>query len=164
MRTRSSWRAPSNAVSPLVLLFTCTTSANASRPTSRPMIAPAHDRRRRAATGASTVLEAIEELRNAGAEAMQIADLTGSAVRIVASTYFVDVSNGISVDGHTLTGRYTITVIGPADTMHTALTIPGGVADAVERDGGNVGVDEPGEVTVDALRPAQDLQYAKPAE
>jgi len=113
---------------------------------------------------ASTVLEAIEELRNAGAEAMQIADLTGSAVRIVASTYFVDVSNGISVDGHTLTGRYTITVIGPADTMHTALTIPGGVADAVERDGGNVGVDEPGEVTVDALRPAQDLQYAKPAE
>ena len=48
----------------------------------------------------------------------------------------------------TLAGEKTITVIGPAATMRTALTIPGGVADAVARDGGNVIVDEPGVVTV----------------
>jgi uncharacterized protein YlxW (UPF0749 family) len=112
---------------------------------------------------ASTVLEAVEELRGAGAEAMQIAD-SRTAVRIVASTYFVDNAGGIVVDGTTLTGTYTITVIGPADTMRTALTIPGGVADSVARDGGTLAVDEPDQVTVSALHPTEELQFAKPTE
>ncbi len=46
--------------------------------------------------------------------------------------------------------------------MRTALTIPGGVADSVARDGGTVAVDEPDQVTVNALHPADNLQYAKP--
>jgi len=112
---------------------------------------------------AATVLEAVEELRGAGAEAMQIAGTSGTPVRVVASTYFIDGADGLVVDGRTLAGPYTITVIGPATTMRTALTIPGGVADAVARDGGNVIVDEPGEVRVDALHPAENLQYAEPA-
>jgi uncharacterized protein YlxW (UPF0749 family) len=111
---------------------------------------------------ATTVLEAVEELRGAGAEAMQIAGGSSPPVRIIASTYFVDGPNGLVVDGTTLTGPYAITVIGPASTMRTALTIPGGVADAVARDGGNVIVDEPGEVTVGALHPPEDLDYARP--
>jgi hypothetical protein len=48
--------------------------------------------------------------------------------------------------------------------MRTALTIPGGVSDAVARDGGTVVVDEPGEVTVDAVHPPQELQHARPAD
>jgi uncharacterized protein YlxW (UPF0749 family) len=111
---------------------------------------------------AATVLEAVEELRGSGAEAMQIAGAAGPAVRIVASTYFVDGPDGLVVDGHALTSPYTISVIGPAQTMRTALTIPGGVADAVQRDGGNVTVDEPGTVRVDALHPGEDLRYARP--
>jgi uncharacterized protein YlxW (UPF0749 family) len=111
---------------------------------------------------ASTVLEAVEELRGAGAEAMQIAGTSGSPVRIIASTYFVADGSGIVVDGQSMSGEYTITVIGPAATMRTALTIPGGVADAVARDGGTVIVDEPGKVAVTALHPAEDLEYAKP--
>jgi hypothetical protein len=46
--------------------------------------------------------------------------------------------------------------------MRTALTIPGGVADAVGRDGGTVIVDEPGAVTVDTLHTANELRYARP--
>jgi uncharacterized protein YlxW (UPF0749 family) len=111
---------------------------------------------------ATTVLEAVEELRGAGAEAMQIAGGSSPPVRIVASTYFADGPNGLVVDGTTLTGPYAITVIGPASTMRTALTIPGGVSDAVARDGGNVLVDEPGEVTVGALHPPEPLEYARP--
>lgn len=111
---------------------------------------------------ASTVLEAVEELRGSGAEAMQIAGSSGPAVRIVASTYFMDSPDGLVVDGRTLPAPYTITVIGPAQTMRTALTIPGGVVDTVQRDGGNVTVDEPGTVRVDALHPSDDLRYAKP--
>jgi uncharacterized protein YlxW (UPF0749 family) len=113
---------------------------------------------------AATVLETVEELRGAGAEAMQIAGTQGAAVRIVASTYFVDGANGIVVDGTTLTGTYTLTVIGPGNTMRTALTIPGGVSDSVGRAGGTVVVDGPGTVKVEALHPAANLRNAKPAE
>jgi uncharacterized protein YlxW (UPF0749 family) len=112
---------------------------------------------------ATTVLAAVEELRGAGAEAMQIADGHGAVARIVASTYFVDSGGGLIVDGIALTGTYTITVIGPADTMRTALTIPGGVADSVARDGGTLAVDQPDQVSVTALHAAGELQYAKPA-
>ncbi len=113
---------------------------------------------------AATVLEAVEELRGAGAEVMQIAGATGPPVRIVASTYFVDTADGISVDGSELTGTCTITVIGPGNTMRTALTIPGGVSDSVGRDGGTVVVDGPATVKVTAVHPAAELQHAKPAE
>jgi uncharacterized protein YlxW (UPF0749 family) len=47
--------------------------------------------------------------------------------------------------------------------MRTALTIPGGVADSVARDGGTLAVDEPQQVTVTALHVTGSLQYAKPA-
>jgi uncharacterized protein YlxW (UPF0749 family) len=113
---------------------------------------------------ASTVLEAIEELRGAGAEAMQVSGGTGGPVRIVASTAFADAPFGIMVDSILLTGSYTVTVIGPGPTMRTALTIPGGVSDAVARDGGTVIVDERASVTVDALHPTSELKYAKPAD
>jgi uncharacterized protein YlxW (UPF0749 family) len=112
---------------------------------------------------ATTILEAVEELRGAGAEAMQITDSKAAAVRIVASTYFVDSGSGLEVDATVLAAPYTLTVIGPADTMRTALTIPGGVADSVARDGGTLAVDEPQQVTVTALHVAGSLQYAKPA-
>ena len=55
-------------------------------------------------------------------------------------------------------------MIGPADTMKTALMIPGGVADSVARDGGTLLVDEAASVRVDALHPPESLQYAKPAQ
>jgi uncharacterized protein YlxW (UPF0749 family) len=112
---------------------------------------------------AQTVLEAVEELRGSGAEAMQIAGVGAPAVRIVASTYFLDGPGGaLVVDGTGLTSPYTLSVIGPADTMRTALTIPGGAADAVARGGGTVVVDEPDVVIVSALHPERDLQYARP--
>jgi uncharacterized protein YlxW (UPF0749 family) len=115
----------------------------------------------------ATVLEAVEELRGAGAEAIQIGgnQIGDTGVRVVASTYFADgPDGGLIVDGRGLSSPYTITVIGPAATMKTALTIPGGVSDAVGRDGGTVIVDEPGRVQVTALHPAEELEYARPAE
>jgi len=112
---------------------------------------------------ASTVLDAVEELRGAGAEAMQITGTGGTSVRIVASTYFADGADGhLVVDGVDLVAPYTLTVIGPGQTMRTALTIPGGVADAVGRDDGTVIVSEPGTMTVSALHPEEDLRHARP--
>lgn len=117
---------------------------------------------RDSAVRSATVLEAVEELRGAGAEAMQIGGRSGAPVRIVASTYFADSPNGLIVDGQTLPGPYLLTVIGPSTTMKTALMIPGGVADTVARDGGTLLVDEASQVPVDALHPTEELVFARP--
>ncbi|AVT28773.1 hypothetical protein C6361_03850 [Plantactinospora sp. BC1] len=111
---------------------------------------------------ASRVLDAVQELRGAGAEAMQIAGGDGATVRIIASTYFLDANGGISVSGRRLTGPFMITVIGDPKTMQTALNIPGGVVASVSGDGGNVAIQEREVVDVTALSPPKDLQHARP--
>jgi uncharacterized protein YlxW (UPF0749 family) len=114
---------------------------------------------------ASAILDAVQELRGAGAEAMQIAgtgDSGGTAVRIVASTWFLDSEDGIQVDGRKLSAPYTITVIGEPRTMETALQIPGGVVESVGNDNGTVIVQEHEVVDVSALRAPTSLQHARP--
>ena len=76
---------------------------------------------------AATILDAVEELRGAGAEAMQIHGNQGETVRVIASTYFADQGGSVVVDGVALAGPYTIEVIGDPQTMRTAMNIPGGV-------------------------------------
>jgi uncharacterized protein YlxW (UPF0749 family) len=114
------------------------------------------------AVKATAVLDAVQELRGAGAEAMQISGPDGAEVRVVASTYFLDGKGGINVDGILLTGPYTIEVIGDPGTMRTALNIPGGVVELVGRDGGTVTMDEVAVVEVSARHGGSTLQYAQP--
>jgi uncharacterized protein YlxW (UPF0749 family) len=111
---------------------------------------------------ASTILDAVEELRGAGGEAMQISGTGGQAVRVVASTYFSDARDGLVVDGSLLAAPYTLVVIGDPQTMHTALNIPGGVVDSVHQRGGNVIVQESDTVRVTALHQATTPKYARP--
>ncbi|MER6591853.1 DUF881 domain-containing protein [Micromonospora purpureochromogenes] len=112
---------------------------------------------------ADRILDAVQELRGAGAEAMQISGSGGSPVRIIASTYFLDGPGGsLVVDGRSLSGPFTITVIGDPKTMETALKIPGGVAASVAGDGGTVNVDERGVAEVSALHAPMKLEHARP--
>lgn len=111
---------------------------------------------------AATILDAVQELRGAGAEAMQISGGDGTTERIVASTYFVDTDGGIVVSGRRLTGPYTITVIGDPKTMRTALNIPGGVVASVTGDGGTVTIQEHDVVDVTALTQPKQLRHARP--
>jgi uncharacterized protein YlxW (UPF0749 family) len=117
---------------------------------------------------AATILDAVEELRGAGAEAMQIGPGDGVAakqigsVRIVASTSFLDAAGGISSDDVLLRAPYTLTVIGDPQTMLTALNIPGGVVDSVRQHGGTVSLREVDQVTVAALHTPTGLKYAHP--
>lgn len=109
------------------------------------------------------ILDAVQELRGAGAEAMQIAGADGAAVRIIASTYFVDAEGGgLVVDGKRLAGPFTITVIGDPATMRTALNIPGGVVAAVRDDGGNVTPEDREVVEVSQLHAPIKLDHARP--
>ncbi|WP_326553581.1 DUF881 domain-containing protein [Micromonospora sp. NBC_01813] len=110
----------------------------------------------------SDLLDAVQELRGAGAEAMQISGGDGRAVRIVAGTYFLDADGGVDVGGLRLTGPYEVLVIGDASTMRTALNIPGGVVASVSGDGGTVIVEELDVVDVSTLSEPMQLRYARP--
>jgi uncharacterized protein YlxW (UPF0749 family) len=112
---------------------------------------------------ASRVLDAVQELRGAGAEAMQISGGDRATVRIIASTYFLDGENGsLVVDGRRLTGPFTITVIGDPATMRTALNIPGGVVASVTGDGGKLIVEDREAAEVSALHAPIKLEHARP--
>lgn len=109
------------------------------------------------------ILDAVQELRGAGAEAMQIAGSDGTAVRVIASTYFVDAGGGgLVVDGRRLAGPFVITVIGDPATMRTALNIPGGVVASVREDGGNVTSEDREAVEVSQLHAPIKLDHARP--
>lgn len=109
----------------------------------------------------STLLNAVEELRGAGAEALQI-DGTGGSVRIIASTYFGEAEMGVRVDGRLLRGPYTIRAIGDPSALRPAMEIPGGVKAAANQDGGKVIVDQMELVEINETRSSPDLEYARP--
>ncbi|MCG5471277.1 DUF881 domain-containing protein [Micromonospora sp. LAH09] len=112
---------------------------------------------------ANRVLDAVQELRGAGAEAMQISGGDRASVRIIASTYFLDGDNGsLVVEGRRLTAPFTITVIGDPATMRTALNIPGGVVASVRGVGGNVTFGEREVAEVSALHVPIKLEHARP--
>ncbi|WP_068252570.1 DUF881 domain-containing protein [Janibacter corallicola] len=105
----------------------------------------------------ATVLDAVQELRDAGAEAIQIGD-----VRVVADTWFRDGNGGVVVAGHQLHPPYTITAIGDAHTMGSAMEIPGGVTASVRSKGGSAEVEQFESVNVGALRSKSSPRYAQP--
>jgi uncharacterized protein YlxW (UPF0749 family) len=115
------------------------------------------------------LLDALQELRAAGAEAVQIegrepdGEVTRQ-VRVVESTAFVagEDGTGVVVDGTALRAPYRFLVIGDPPTLTSALGIPGGVVDNVEQFGGRVRIVRPDTVEVTALRPLDAPRYARP--
>ena len=104
------------------------------------------------------LLSAVQELRDAGAEAIQLGD-----VRVVAETAFVDGPDGaVEVDGEPLEGPYTFLAIGDPQTLSSAMDFPGGVAPTVRLRGGTASVEQLDEVQVTALRVPNEPQYAQP--
>jgi uncharacterized protein YlxW (UPF0749 family) len=110
--------------------------------------------------GASTLLNVIEELRDAGAEAIEIND----TARVVAQTYLADDPDGISVDGTVVKPPFNIDVIGHPHTLSEAVEFPGGVTEIVESLGGSVDVNERETVNVTSLAVRREPQYAQPAD
>ncbi|HEX2075951.1 MAG TPA: DUF881 domain-containing protein [Geodermatophilus sp.] len=103
------------------------------------------------------LLDAIQELRGAGAETMQI-----DGVRVGVSTAVTGEPGDLQVDGKRITSPYEIVVIGSPPDLQTAMNIPGGVVDRVGRQGGSVEITQSERVVVDALRPLDEPQYAQP--
>lgn len=111
---------------------------------------------------ADVLLDALEELRDAGAEAVQLSGAGGAVVRVVAGTALVDGAPGVLVDGVPLAPPYTFTVLGDPGTLSSALGIPGGVVATVARVGGTAVVARSDALFVGALRPLSVPRYARP--
>lgn len=101
---------------------------------------------------ASTLIDVIQELRDAGALAIQISD-RGLAVRLVASSWFADSPSGITVSGTALQVPITISVIGDPSVLIPAIEIPGGLVDTVGSGGGEVRILESQNVDISAIVP-----------
>jgi uncharacterized protein YlxW (UPF0749 family) len=101
---------------------------------------------------ASTLIDAIQELRDAGATAIQISD-RGLAVRLVANSWFADSTSGITVSGTAMQVPITISVIGDPSVLVPAIQIPGGLVDTVGSGGGEVTISESENVDISAIVP-----------
>ena len=106
---------------------------------------------------AALLLDTLQELRDAGAEAIEI-----NSIRVVASTFFTDGEGSISISGTEVSAPYVVTAIGDGSTLASAMEIPGGVTNSVRSVGGEAGVETKDEVTVSALRSVSQPQYARP--
>ncbi len=111
---------------------------------------------------APTLLDAVQELRDAGAQALQV-----GPVRVIASTWFASNPQGrLEVAGVALNPPYTVLAVGDPRTLAPALEIPGGVADTVRGGGGAIRItprSAPEQVDITALQPLSSPAYARPA-
>lgn len=106
---------------------------------------------------AFTVLDSVQELRDAGAVAIEI-----NGNRIINSTYFNDTSDGITVNQAKIRSPYRISALGDPETLATALKIPGGLAEKVTTSGGQVVITQYATLVIESMVDLITPQYAVP--
>jgi uncharacterized protein YlxW (UPF0749 family) len=109
--------------------------------------------------GTDQLLNGLEELRNAGAEAIEIND----DVRVVAQTGISDAAGtGLFVDGVRVSPPYVVDVIGNPETMATALGLT--FTEDVKAVGGTVDVRKPDEVEIASTHQVTPMRFAAPED
>jgi uncharacterized protein YlxW (UPF0749 family) len=110
---------------------------------------------------APDILDAVQELRDAGAESIEVNER-----RVVVDTWFADPADpkdaGILVSGDLRGPPYTILAIGDEQTLATAMEIPGGVADTVRTAGAEFSLDRRDSLDITATVPLSTPDYAAP--
>ena len=108
--------------------------------------------------GPDVLLDTVQELRDAGAEAIEI-----SGVRIVASTSFTGSPRAILVNGQSVRAPYEVKAIGPSSTLAEAMRIPGGVVDSLAaHSGASVRISEVGSVSIQHVSALPEFVHARP--
>jgi uncharacterized protein YlxW (UPF0749 family) len=110
-----------------------------------------------------TMLDVINELRAAGAEALEINDAHQS-VRVGVDTWVVGSPGSLTIDSKTLSPPYSVLAIGDPPTLAAAMNIPGGAQDSIKRVGARMSVQQAGRVDVTTLRQPKPHQYAQPVK
>jgi uncharacterized protein YlxW (UPF0749 family) len=109
------------------------------------------------------MLDVINELRAAGAEAIEINDALNS-VRVGVDTWVVGTPGSLTIDNKTLSPPYSILAIGDPPTLAAAMNIPGGAEDSIKRVGARISVQQANRVDVTTLRQPKPHQYAQPGK
>jgi len=109
------------------------------------------------------MLDVINELRAAGAEAIEVNDAHQS-VRVGVDTWVAGVPGSLTIDSKTLSPSYSILAIGDPPTLAAAMNIPGGAQDTVKRVGARMSVQQADRVNVTTLRQPKPHQYAQPVK
>nr|WP_240355743.1 DUF881 domain-containing protein [Mycobacterium bourgelatii] len=112
---------------------------------------------------AEAMLDVINELRAAGAEAIEINDGQQS-VRVGVDTWVVGSPGALIIDSKSLSPPYSILAIGDPPTLAAAMHIPGGAEDSIKRVGGRMSVQQADRVDVTTLRQPKPHQYAQPVK
>jgi uncharacterized protein YlxW (UPF0749 family) len=103
------------------------------------------------------VLDSIEELRSAGAEAMEV-----NGVRLVAQSSVESAAGGLTFDGKLVTSPYVFDVIGDPHTLSGALgLVDGPVAQFKDADAA-VQIQERDSLDITAVEQPTQPQYAQP--
>ena len=106
--------------------------------------------------GPDLLVDTIQELRDAGAEAIEV-----NGRRVVASTAFTGVPGALVVDGSGISTPLRIAAIGARDTLAEALRIAGGVQDAIRaRRGASIRIVTRTRLLISSLHPLPKFSYA----
>lgn len=105
-----------------------------------------------------TLLDVIQELRAAGAEAMEFND----RVRVIAQTSVEDTGAGIAIDGEVIDAPYVIDAIGEPTTLAGSLDFATGPVDRVRDEGGTISFATPDEVEIESVVEGGPPRYANP--
>jgi uncharacterized protein YlxW (UPF0749 family) len=115
------------------------------------------------AVDAAEVLSTVQELRDAGAESIEVSER-----RVIVSTWFADppdpATPAVLVSGDLRASPYTILAIGDPDTLATAMEIPGGVADSVRTAGAAFELEQREVVDITSTVPLTTPEYAEPVD
>ncbi len=107
------------------------------------------------------LLDALEELRDAGAEVIEINDL----IRVTTSTWLgLDAQGRVIADEKVVTDPILLDVIGDAATLEAGARFRGGLVSEVEgaRVGGSVTIDQMARVDIDSVVVAEENEFARP--
>lgn len=107
------------------------------------------------------LLDALEELRDAGAEVVEFND----SVRVVASTWLgIDAQGRVVADGTVLTTPIVVDAIGDPATLEAGARFRGGLVSEIEgeRVGGFVGIEQLDDVEITSVVVPQPNEFALP--
>ena len=115
----------------------------------------------RSQVDAAVLLDAVEEMRDAGAEVIEVND----TIRVVGSSWFGTDAQGLVIDNQPVRRPITFEVIGDPHSLEEAARFRGGLVSEITgpRIGGEVQIDQMDRLVVESLHPAGANQYARPA-
>ncbi|WP_052460122.1 DUF881 domain-containing protein [Tessaracoccus massiliensis] len=110
---------------------------------------------------AELLLNAVEELRDAGAEVIELND----SVRLVMNSHFATDANGaVTADGVVLAAPYVVDAIGDPATLEAGARFRGGLVSEVEgeRVGGKVSIEQVQALDISSVVEIEQPEFARP--